>query len=67
MCQCLDEKCIDASHLSCQGLTYCEDDDNGWVRHHGQLIAGYGREMARRGEDHVYSCNLVGHIPGEDD
>lgn len=49
----------DARNLSCQGLAMV---DPGIRTFHGYLVEGYAEEMQRRGEAHVYACDLVGHM-----
>lgn len=50
---------IHARDLSCQGLA---DVDPGVLDFHGQPVEGHVEEMTRRGEDHVQTCELIGHL-----
>lgn len=52
---------VDARNVSCQGLAFRVDPDV--LTFHGMPITGYAEEMARRTENHVYGCDLIGHIP----
>lgn len=52
---------IQARHLSCQGLQRL---DPTMPVHMGTVpVIGVAEEIARRGEDHVYGCELIGHTP----
>jgi hypothetical protein len=53
---------VNAADLSCQGLTYCIEQEDGTVRHYGQLVTGYHKEITRRGDWHVHGCDLIGHM-----
>jgi hypothetical protein len=62
---------VHARELSCQALGgYVIPDDDRYGEPmptwHGEPVEGYQEEFARRGEDHVNSCDLIGHIPGEE-
>lgn len=50
----------DARDLSCQGLTLV---DPGVLTFHGYEVVGFAEEMQRRGEIHVYGCDVIGHLP----
>jgi hypothetical protein len=50
---------VDASDLSCQALALLDPKA---LAFHGQPVEGYQAEMTRRGEDHVQSCDLTGHL-----
>lgn len=50
---------VDARDLSCQGLA---DVDPGALDFHGRPVEGYAAEVARRGDGHVSSCDLIGHL-----
>ncbi|MET8987744.1 hypothetical protein ABZW49_20045 [Nonomuraea wenchangensis] len=52
----------DARDLSCQGLALV---DPASVTFHGWLVAGYAEEMQRRGEGHVYGCDVIGHLAAD--
>lgn len=60
---------IHARDLSCQGLTLvdrggdCPGIDP--PTFHGKSVEGYFEEMRRRGEDHVFSCDRIGHMDDE--
>lgn len=55
---------IQARHLSCQGLQRLDPTR---PIHQGTVpVVGVAEEIARRGEGHVYGCELIGHTPGED-
>lgn len=56
---------VDARDLSCQGLTYCVEHEDGTVTHHGQPVDHYAAEIARRGDWHVHGCELIGHCGDE--
>jgi hypothetical protein len=47
-----------ASDLSCQGLAAVDPDR---LTHGNLPVQGYAEEMAKRGEGHVYGCELIGH------
>lgn len=51
---------VDASDLSCSGLTWVDPDVRTF---HGRPVNGYAEEMARRTEDHVFGCESPSHIP----
>lgn len=54
---------ISARNISCQGLALNVDPDV--LTFHGTPVTGYADEVARRGEDHIYTCDLIGHIPDD--
>jgi hypothetical protein len=54
----------DARNISCQGLALNVDPDV--LTFHGKPVTNYAEEWARRGEGHIYGCDLVGHIPDPD-
>lgn len=56
---------VHASELSCQGLAAVQVGSSG-VTFHGKPVDGYLGEMRRRGEDHVYGCDQVGHGIADD-
>ena len=51
---------INATELSCQGLAAVQLDADG-PTFYGEPVVGYAAEMRRRGEWHVYGCDLIGH------
>lgn len=61
-----DPRPYDARELSCQGLTLVSlDPDPKYPTFHGHPVTGYAEELARRGEAHVYGCDLIGHLATE--
>lgn len=48
---------VQAKHLSCQGLQMVDPDQ---PMHGGLPVEGFQQELERRGEDHVYGCELIG-------
>lgn len=54
---------MDARHLSCQALQQVEADSLTLHANPHMPVTGYADEMRRRGEDHVFGCRLVGHVP----
>lgn len=51
---------VDARELSCQGLTSI-DVSGDRPMFYGQPVDGHRQELDRRGEDHVLTCDVVGH------
>lgn len=51
---------VDARNISCQGLAQSIDPDV--LTFHGQTVVNYAEEIERRGEGHVYGCDLIGHV-----
>lgn len=56
---------VHATGLSCQGLTWIDESIDP-PTFHGQIVDGYREEITRRGEDHVYGCELIGHLANDD-
>ena len=50
---------VQAKNLSCQGLQMVDPDQP--IRG-GQPVEGFRQEMKRRGEGHVFGCELIGHL-----
>lgn len=48
-----------ARELSCQALALLDPKA---LDFHGRYVEGYPAEMTRRGEDHVQTCDLTGHL-----
>lgn len=54
----VEREIVAARSLSCQGLAQVDADA---LTFYGLPLAGYAEEMARRGADHVYGCEPIGH------
>jgi len=64
-----DTPTTDARDLSCQGLVDVLTDDgpDGGPTFYGLPVVHYAEEIARRGDNHVHTCELIGHMCTEHD